>query len=524
MDNITKGRFTNGQANLRRYHQAKWDEPIIFDLSTPGERAYLVPETETDIQTHMQHANINIPADMVRKTPAELPEISQNRLVRHYLRLSQQNLGVDFNVDVGQGTCTMKYNPKVNEKFARSPKIAHLHPRQPLQTVQGMLKILYDTQTFMQEVSGLAVSSLTPRAGSQAIYANAAIVRAYFEAQGEADTRDEIITTIFSHPSDAAAPKVAGYKVITLYSEESGLPNIDALKAAVSHRTAALFITNPEDTGIYNSNIKQFVDIVHAVGGLCVYDQANANGLLGIACARDAGFDLCHFNLHKTFGAPHGCGGPGAGAICAVEKLACFMPTPHIAYNNGTYAPYTPKKTCGRISCFMAPGSVIVRTYAWIISLGAEGLKQVAHTAVLNNNYIMKKLLQIRGLSLPYAKGKHRIEQARYSWEQLSKDTHIHSGQIGLRAADFGVHYWKSHHPYIVPEPVTIEPTEAYSQKDLDEFVQILQHISDEAYNTPDIVANAPHNCPVSQINESGLDNPNKWATSWRGYKRKNIR
>ncbi len=523
MHNITAGRFTNGQANLRRYHQAKWDEPIIFDLSTEGERAYLPPETETGIKTHMEKLDNIIPSGMIRTTTANLPEISQNRLVRHYLRLSQQNLGADFNVDIGQGTCTMKYNPKVNEKFARHAKVAHMHPRQPLQTAQGMLKILYDTQTFMQEVSGLPICSLTPRAGSQAIYANASVVRAYFEDCGEGDTRDEIITTIFSHPSDAAAPKVAGYKVITLYSDDSGLPDIEALKSAVSDRTAALFITNPEDTGIYNPYIKDFVEIVHQAGGLCVYDQANANGLLGIACAKDAGFDLCHFNLHKTFGAPHGCGGPGAGAICAVKKLAPFMPIPHIAYDGDMYYPYAPEKTCGRIASFIAPGSVIVRTYAWVMALGADGLKQVAQTAVLNNNYVMKKLLEIKGLSLPYAKGKHRIEQARYSWQELFKDTGVHSGQIGIRAADFGVHYWTSHHPYVVPEPTTVEPTEAYSKKDLDEFVQILQHIADEAYTHPEIITTAPHNCPVSQVDESGLDDPKRWATSWRGYKRKNV-
>ncbi len=523
MYDITAGRFTNGQANLRRYHQAKWDEPIIHDLSTPGERAYWVAATEAGITSHIKKLPTHIPSDMVRKTVADLPEISQNRLVRHYLRLSQQNLGADFNVDIGQGTCTMKYNPKVNEIFARHSKVAHMHPRQPLSTAQGILKILHQTQTFMQEVSGLPVCSLMARAGSQAIYANAAVVRAYFEDCHQADTRDEIITTIFSHPSDAAAPKVAGYKVITLYSDDSGLPDIEALKTAVSDRTAALFITNPEDTGIYNANIKQFVDVVHQAGGLCVYDQANANGLLGIACARDAGFDLCHFNLHKTFGAPHGCGGPGAGAICAVDKLAPFMPAPHITYDGEVYYPYTPEKTCGRIGAFMGNSSVIVRTYAWIVSLGADGLKQVAQTAVLNNNYVIKKLLDIKGLSLPYAKGKHRIEQARYSWDTLCQDTGVHSGQIGIRAADFGVHYWTSHHPYVVPEPLTVEPTEAYSQKDLDEFVQILKHIAHEAYTAPEVITTAPHNCPVSQVDVSGLDDPQKWATSWRGYKRKNV-
>ncbi|MCJ7625385.1 MAG: aminotransferase class V-fold PLP-dependent enzyme, partial [Anaerolineaceae bacterium] len=301
MKDISKGRFTDGKLNLRRFHQARWDEPIIFELSQPGERGILPPPVEQGIKETVGDVLASLPDAMRRKTPPALPEMAQPQVVRHYMRLSQENLGVDFNVDIGQGTCTMKYNPKINDQLAGSPKMAELHPLQDEETVQGILEILYRFDLILREISGMDAFSFQPQAGSQAIYANAAIIRAYHASRGEADQRDEIITTIFSHPSDAAAPRTLGYKIITLYPDENGYPDLDALKAAVSERTAGLMITNPEDTGIFNPRIAEFVDLVHQAGGLCAYDQANANGILGTTRAGDAGFDLCHFNLHKTF-------------------------------------------------------------------------------------------------------------------------------------------------------------------------------------------------------------------------------
>ena len=219
----------------------------------------------------------------------------------------------------------MKYNPKINEQLARLPEMTKLHPLQDISTVQGILEIMWLFEQFLKEISGMDRFTFQPGAGSQAIYANASIVRAYFASRGELEQRDEVITTIFSHPSDAACAKVAGFKIITLFPEENGYPSIEALKAAVSERTAALFITNPEDTGIYNPHILEFVQLVHQAGGLCVYDQANANGILGITRARDAGFDLCHFNLHKTFSTPHACGGPAVGAT-GVTEISSTLP------------------------------------------------------------------------------------------------------------------------------------------------------------------------------------------------------
>ncbi len=507
---------------LRRFHQARWDEPVIFELSQPGQRGILTPRVEEGIQAEVGDVAGALPDHMRRKTPPALPEMSQIHVLRHYARLSQENLGVDLNIDVGQGTCTMKYSPKVNDQLTRSHKMTELHPLQDESTVQGILAIMYRLEQLLKEISGMDRITLQPGAGSAAIYTNVAIIRAYHAWRGQADQRDQVITTIFSHPSNAACAKTAGYKVITLYPDEDGYPDPEALKAAVSERTAALLITNPEDTGIFNPKIQEFVRIVHSAGGLCSYDQANANGILGITRARDAGFDLCHFNLHKTFSTPHGCGGPAAGACGVTQELARFLPVPTVEFDGSRYTlDYDRPDSVGKIRPFYGVAQNIVRAYAWIMSLGAEGLREVAEIAVLNNNYLMNQVLKIRGASAPYAKGKHRIEQVRYSWEQLAQDTGVHSDEIGYRAADFGTHYWTSHHPFVVPEPMTLEPTESYSKSDLDEYARILEHIAWEAYTQSDVIKTAPHNSTVHHTEHECLDDAQQWAITWRAYKRK---
>ena len=526
LENITAGRFTNGRANLRRYHQARWDEPVLFDLSQPGERGVLVPLPEPELMKEVPDVMVALPAGMRRERPPALPEMSQNRVLRHYVRLSQQTLGADLNVDIGQGTCTMKYTPKINDQLARDPRMSELHPLQDAETVQGILHIFHEVHHLLKELSGMDAISLQARSGSQAIYGNFAVLRAWQEANGSYGTRDEVITTIFSHPSDAACAKLLGYKVITLYPDADGYPDLEALRAALSERTAALVITNPEDTGIFNSNIAEFTRLVREAGGLSIYDQANANGLLGITRAREAGFDMCQFNLHKTFATPHACGGPAVGAMCVTAELERFLPSPKVTLKDGRYAiEDAGSDSIGKISPFMGAASIVLRAYAWARNLGADGLREVAEIAVLNNNYLMQELLKIPGLSAPYAKGKRRIEQVRYSWGQLSAETGIHAEQIGLRAADYGLHYWTSHHPFIVPEPATVEPTESYSRADLDEFVDVMRQIAHEARTDPELVRTAPHNCPVHTIDGSVLDDPERWAMTWRGYQRKlNVR
>jgi len=487
-EDIMKFRYTDGKPHLRRFHQARWDEPIIFELSQQGQRGVLLPEAESEIKEIVGDVLSTIPETMRRKQLPELPEMSQAQVLRHYLRLSQENLGADLNVDIGQGTCTMKYNPKVNEQLARLPGIAEIHPLQDEDTVQGILEIMYQFEQILKEISGMD--------------------RFSFQS---------------SHPSNAACAKVAGYKIITLYPDEDGYPDLYALKEAVSERTAGLMITNPEDTGIFNPKITEFVKVVHAVGGLCFYDQANANGILGMTRARDAGFDMCHFNLHKTFAAPHGCGGPGGGAAGVSEELAKFLPVPLVRWDGKKYfLDHNRPDSIGKIRSFYGVAPVILKAYAWVMSLGADGLREVAEIAVLNNNYLLKKMLEIPGVSAPYAAGKPRKEQVRYSWKALYDETGVSSEDIGLRAADFGLHYWTSHHPFVVPEPNTLEPTESYTKAEIDEYVMVLRQIADEARTDPDLVKTAPHNSTVHRIvNHDPLDKPEQWAVTWRAYRRK---
>ncbi|MGC9780323.1 MAG: aminomethyl-transferring glycine dehydrogenase subunit GcvPB [Candidatus Heimdallarchaeota archaeon] len=511
------------EIKVRNFHQAKWDEPVIFELSNKGERGILFPEIEEEIEVIVGDGLSKLPKNMIRKQPPQLPELSQMQVLKHYLRLSQQTLGADLNVDIGQGTCTMKYSPKINEKIASSPKLTELHPAQDESTVQGILEIIYKLDLFLREISGLDKFTFQPGGGGQAIFAMVSMIEAYHAANNEAEQRDEIISTMFSHPSDAAAPTVKGYKVINIYPNEDGLPDVEALEKAVSEHTAGLLITNPEDTGIFNPKIKEFTDIIHKAGGICGYDQANANGIIGITRAKEAGFDMSFFNLHKTFSSPHGCGGPATGALGVAKEFIKYLPVPLVEFEKEKYYfNYDLPKSIGKVRAFYGVIPAIVKAYSWIMSLGSEGLKEVAHIAVLNNNYLLKKVLEIPGASAPYAKGRHRIEQVRYSWEDLYKDTGITTEDVTNRMVDFGFHMWSSHHPFIVPQPFTLEPTESYSKAEIDEYIAGLKRVAKEAYENPEIVKNAPHRSVVHKIDHDPLDDPNRWAITWRAYLKKN--
>ena len=299
----------------------------------------------------------------------------------------------------------MKYSPKVNEELVRSHKVTDLHPEQDDATVQGILEAMWRFERALCEISGMDRFTFQPGGGSQAVYANAAMIRAYHAARGESH-RDEIVTTIFSHPCDGAGPATAGFKVVTVYGDETGYPSVDAIKAAVSERTAGLMITNPEDTGIFNPHIAEIVEVVHDAGGLCHYDQANANGILGVTRARDAGFDLCQFNLHKTFSSPHCAMGMPVGASGVTEELARFLPSPTVERDGDRfYLDHDRPDSIGKVRAFHGVPATVVRAYAWVLALGAEGLREVAEIAVLNNNYLAKKLAEIQGIAVSYADG-----------------------------------------------------------------------------------------------------------------------
>jgi len=509
------------------FHQAKWDEELIFELHKPGEVGVAVAPVERGIASAVP-GTAALPAHLVRAHAPALPEVGQMRVLKHFLRLSQQTLGADFTIDIGQGTCTMKYSPKINDVLASSPKMARLHPLQDERTVQGILQIMYELDVYLREISGLDAFSMQPASGSAAILGMVSVIQAYHasrgEGPGEAQVRDEIITTIFSHPSDAAAAAVKGYKVITLMQGEDGLPTVEDLQKVVGPRTAGLLITNPEDTGIFNPQIREFTRLVHEAGGLCGYDQANLNGIMGITRAKEAGFDLCFFNLHKTFSTPHGCGGPAGGALGVVQKLRAFLPKPLVVKEGGRYRlDFDLAHSIGKLRAFWGTAQVQLRAYAWIRALGAEGLKEAAEIAVLNNNYLLKQITRIRGASAPYAVGRRRIEQVRYSWEQLHRETGVSTEDIAVRMADFGMHLWSSHHPFIVPQPFTIEPTESYSREELDEYVGVLEQISKEAYSEPETVKTAPHRSVCHHIHHDDFDDPKRWAITWRLYQRKHL-
>jgi glycine dehydrogenase subunit 2 len=513
----------NQETLLRNFHQARWDEEIIFEMSVPGERGVLVPQAEEQIRDAVGDGVSTIPANLRRKTPPALPEVNQARVVRHFMRLSQETMGTDVTIDISQGTCTMKYSPKFQEHVcARNPGITEIHPLQDEGTIQGILEMYYKFEQFLKEISGLDAFSFQPSGGAQGVFTNASIVRAYHEQRNDRK-RTEIITTMFSHPCDAASPATAGYKVITLMPNESGYPDLEAMKAALSERTAAIFVTNPEDTGIYNPRIDEYVTAAHNAGALCAYDQANANGMLGVARAREAGFDLCHFNAHKTFSTPHACMGPAMGANGVISKLAKFLPVPTVEYDGNKYfLNYDRPESIGQVRSFFGNAAIVLRGYAWIMQLGADGLREVAHCSVLNNNYLEKKLREIPGVVVQYAHGKRRLEQVRYSWEKLKQDTGVGTEDVQRRMADFGLqHYWTSHHPWVVPEPFTLEPCETYSKDDIDEYVAVLRQISKEAYENPDIVKNAPHNSVVHKVLSPAIDEPERIAVTWRQYKRK---
>jgi glycine dehydrogenase subunit 2 len=510
-------------AALRRYRAVRWDEPFITDLGAPGQRGLAVPALEPAIEAVRDAVLGRIPARLRRSEPPALPEVSQPEVLRHFLRLSQMTLGAHLVADT-LGTCTMKYSPVVDELIGRSPKLIELHPLQDPETVQGLLELVHRCEALLRAISGFDAFGFQGGAGSPGIYTSALIIRAWHEARCELDRRRDIITTAFSHPANAATAAVAGFSVITLMPDERGFPEIEALRAALSDRTAGLMITNPEDTGIFNPHIGEFVRLVHEAGGLCAYDQANGNPLLGVARARDAGFDLGQFNLHKTFGAPHNSTGPGAAAVGVRADLAEFLPAPVVVRDGDRYRLDADRpQSVGRVRSFAGNLQVVARAYAWLMSLGAAGLRSVAETAVLNNNYLAARLAPIRGLSVPYEGSGPRLDQIRYSWAGLTDETGVTSEDIARRTVDYGLQaFFTSHVPMLVPEPMTLEPTELISKADLDEAALIVAAIAEEARTDPALVRSSPHRAAIPALDEAAGDDPARWAMTRRALRRKN--
>jgi glycine dehydrogenase subunit 2 len=349
------------------------------------------------------------------------------------------------------------------------------------------------------------------------------VMRGYWAAKGELGRRNEIVTTIQSHPCNPATAAAAGFKVVTLMLEENGYPSIEALKAALSDRTAALVLNNPDDMGIYNPEIKEWVRLAKAAGALCFYDHANFNGVMGKIRARDLGFDACMFMLHKTFGAPKGGGGPAVGAYGVREHLIPFLPGPFVAKEGGAYTLKTGAQTVGKVREFWGNVPQVMKAYAWARAMGADGIREASDISVLANNYMDMRLKQIDGVEMsnPHINA-WRMEMTRWGLGPLKDQTGVSTFDVQNRMTDFGIDaYWTSHEPWVVPEPFTPEAGEMYGKEDLDVWIDVLAQICDEARENPDFVKSAPHNGAVGKLDVSTMDDPTKWATTWRAFQRK---
>ena len=508
---------------MRRYHAARWDEPTVMELGRPGRRGVLIPPVEPGVSKLAGEAQPLVPPRARRSQPPALPELSEWEVLRHYLRLSQQTLGM-MGVSLF-GTCTMKYNPAVSESVSRLPQMREMHPLQHPDTMQGLLEIIYRLDLALRELSGMDRFVFQPGGGADAAYTQGCITRAYHAARGELEQRDEIITTIQAHPCNSATSAAAGFKVITLPLEEGGYPSLRALQAALSDRTAALMVGNPDDMGIYNPHITEWVDAVHDAGGLCFYDHANFNGVMGKLRATELGFDACMFMLHKTFGAPKAGGGPAVGAYGCTEKLVPYLPGPLVVEQDGAFTLTEPAGGIGRVREYMGNLPQVLKAYAWVRAMGGEGIQEAADLSVLASNYIDAQLMQIRGVtrSHPDLTGP-RMEMVRYSLETLTRETGITAVDVQNRMTDFGIDaFWLSHEPWLVPEPFTPEAGELWSKEDIDEWIGVLRHVCGEAYSQPELVRSAPHNQVTRRVVGTRLDDADYWATTWRAYQRKSV-
>ncbi len=502
----------------RRYHAAVWSEPLVMELGQAGRRGFLPPAVEPAVAALAGSAELLVPAGARRQAPPALPELSEWEVLRHYLRLSQQTLGM-MGVSLF-GTCTMKYNPAVSEALSRLPQVREVHPLQAEETLQGLLEVVYRLDLALRELSGMDRFVFQAGGGADASYLQACLTRAYHDARGELSSRDEVITTIQAHPCYSATAAAAGFKVITLPLEQKGYPSLAALQSALSERTAALFVNNPDDMGIYNPEITDWVEAVHSVGGLCFYDHANFNGVMGKIRAAELGFDACMFMLHKTFGAPKGGGGPAVGAYGCSERLAPYLPGPLVVFEDRRFRLVEPAGGIGRIREFLGNLPQVMKAYAWVRAMGAEGIDEASDLSVLASNYMDVRLRAIRGVtrSHPSLPGP-RMEMSRYSLETLTRETGVTVVDVQNRMTDFGIDaMWLSHEPWVVPEPFTPEVGETWSKEDIDEWVAVLEQVCREAYDHPDLVRSSPHHQAIHRIDGSHLDDPHHWATTWRAY------
>lgn len=466
------------------------EKALIFELSQPGRIAYSLPETDVPTEEDL------LPQELLREKPAELPEVSELDLIRHYTELSRRNHGVD-NGFYPLGSCTMKYNPKVNEDVARFSGFSKIHPYQAEETVQGALQLLYELQRDLAEITGMDGVTLQPAAGAHGEWTGLMMIRKYHESRGETK-RNKVIVPDSAHGTNPASATVAGFETVTIPSNDRGLVDVEELQKVLGDDTAALMLTNPNTLGLFEEEIWTIANLVHEAGGLLYYDGANANAILGIARPGDMGFDVVHLNLHKTFTTPHGGGGPGAGPVGVKKELLPFLPTPIVVKTENGYALDDDRPdSIGRIKGFYGNFGILVRAYTYIRTMGPDGLRQVSENAVLNANYMMRRLEPY--YDLPYSQAcKHEFVLSG----KRQKKQGVRTLDIAKRLLDFGYHPPTIYFPLIVDECLMIEPTETESKETLDAFIETMIQIAKEAEENPEIVQEAPHHTAVKRLDE----------------------
>ena len=459
---------------------------LIFERETKNELKNFVPQMDID------GADINeiLPKTLQRKD-LTIPNIPEVEIVRHFIYLSNNNYGVDSGI-YPLGSCTMKYNPKVNEKIVRMPEFTHIHPLQ--EENDGCLEILYHISELLGEITGMDGFTLQPAAGAHGELVGLLMMKKYFESKGI--KKSKILVPDSAHGTNPASAKMAGFSIIEIKSNNDGEVPLNQLKFAMQEGdVAGIMLTNPNTLGVFDRQIKEITKIIHENGGLCYYDGANLNPMLGICRPRDMGFDIVHLNLHKTFSTPHGGGGPGSGPIGVVDELIPFLPEPYlISTQQGIMCRKKTDTSIGRIKAFWGNFGVIIRAYAYILALGYDGLKRVAQISVLNANYL-RVLLQ-KHYNLPF----NRICQHEFVLSDRNIPNEITTEDIAKRILDHGIYAPTIYFPLIVSGALMIEPTETESKKSLDYFVEVLYKIYEEAMNNPKILKNAPHNTSVKRL------------------------
>jgi glycine dehydrogenase subunit 2 len=459
---------------------------LIFEMSRPGRRATTLPPIDLPV------ADVSelLPSDQLADQPPPLPELAEGDVVRHFVNLSTLNMSVDTHF-YPLGSCTMKYNPKRNERLASLPGLAAVHPLQDESSIQGLLQLLYELQETFAEISGLPAVSLQPAAGAHGELAALMVAAAYFGKRGE--PRTIVLTADSAHGTNPASAAMVGYQTRTVKSQSNGLVDLDDLKSKLDDRVSVFMLTNPNTLGLFDSQIRQITSLVHDAGGLIYLDGANMNAILGIARPGDFGADLMHYNPHKTFSGPHGGGGPGAGPICVRDFLAPFLPQPIVVRDGDTYRLQVDgDDSIGRVRSFFGNVGVLVRAYCYIRTYGGDGLRRVSEDAVLGANYLLSRVKHI--LDVPH--GNRCMHEFVASASRLKKQRGMSAMDLAKRILDYGFHAPTVYFPLVVSEAVMVEPTETESKETLDAFAEALFRITDES---PELLQEAPHTTRISR-------------------------